>query len=80
MILPVINPTIRIGDVYKGCVDGTCLEICDIKERGRYYSPDGRIIDRKETLVAMKDRKTDRIFETNLITAQTLLMEKVAEK
>lgn len=77
MILPILNPEIKIGYIFRGSVDGSLMEISDIKEKGLYYSPDGRAIERKETLVIMKDQKTGRSFETNLITAQTLLMERV---
>lgn len=77
MILPILNPEIRVGDIFRGSVDGSLMEVSDIKEKGLYYSPDGRAIERKETLVIMKEPKTGRSFETNLITAQTLLMERV---
>ena len=77
MILPILNPEIKIGDIFQGTVDGSLMEVSGIKEKGVYYSADGRAIERKETLVILKDAKTGRTFETNLITAQTLLMEKV---
>lgn len=79
MILPIINKDISVGDIYSGLINGALLEITDIKEKGIYYGPNGRVANRKETLVMVKDRKTGRVFETNLITAQTLLIERVSE-
>lgn len=76
MILPIVNPEIKAGDVFVGAVNGSRLEVCEIREKGCYYSPAGRMIERKEPLVHIKDLKTGKIFETNLITAQTLLMKK----
>lgn len=76
MILPIVNPEISVGDVFVGAVNGSLLEVCEIREKGCYYSPSGRKIERKEPLVHFKDIKTGRIFETNLITAQTLLMKR----
>lgn len=76
MILPIVNPEIKVGDVFIGMVSGSLMEVCEIREKGRYYSPAGRMIERKEPLVHIKDLKTGKVFETNLITAQTLLMKK----
>lgn len=76
MILPIVNPEIKVGDVFVGMVSGSLMEVCEIREKGRYYSPAGRMIERKEPLVHIKDLKTGKVFETNLITAQTLLMKK----
>lgn len=77
MILPIRNSEIKVGDIFQGTADCSMMEVSNIKEKGQYFSPDGRTIERKETLVILKDIKTGRTFETNLITAQTLLMEKV---
>lgn len=76
MILPIVNPEIKAGDVFVGTINGSRLEVCEIREKGCYYSPAGRMIERKEPLVHIKDLKTGKIFETNLITAQTLLIKK----
>ena len=79
MILPILNEEIYVGDVFECLVDKSVLEVCDIKPKGRFFRRDGSFYERKEPLVILKDQKSGKTFETNLITVQTLLMRRISE-
>ena len=77
MILPILNEEIHVGDVFECLVDKSVLAVCEIKPKGRFFRRDGSFYERKEPLVILKDRKSEKTFETNLITVQTLLMRRI---
>lgn len=79
MILPILNEEIRVGNVFECLVDKSVLEVCEIKPKGRFFRRDGSFYERKEPLVILKDQKSGKTFETNLITVQTLLMRRVSK-
>ena len=79
MILPILNEEIHIGDVFECLVDKSVIEVCEIKPKGRFFRRDGSFYERKEPLVILKDQKSGKTFETNLITVQTLLMRRISE-
>lgn len=79
MILPILNEEIRVGNVFECLVDKSVLEVCEIKPKGRFFRRDGSFYERKEPLVILKDQKSGKTFETNLITVQTLLMRRISE-
>ena len=79
MILPILNEEIYVGDVFECLVDKSVLEVCDIKPKGRFFFFVGSFYERKEPLVILKDRKSEKTFETNLITVQTLLMRRISK-
>lgn len=79
MILPILNEEIRVGNVFECLVDKSVLEVCEIKPKGRFLRRDGSFYERKEPLVILKDQKSGKTFETNLITVQTLLMRRISE-
>lgn len=79
MILPILNEQVHVGDIFEGLVDKSVLEILEIKPKGRFFRHDGSFYERKEPLVILKDQKTGKTFETNLITVQTLLIQRVSE-
>lgn len=79
MILPILNEEICVGNVFECLVDKSVLEVCEIKPKGRFFCRDGSFYERKEPLVILKDQKSGKTFETNLITVQTLLMRRISE-
>lgn len=79
MILPILNEEICVGNVFECLVDKSVLQVCEIKPKGRFFRRDGSFYERKEPLVILKDQKSGKTFETNLITVQTLLMRRISK-
>lgn len=70
----IINDHFKVGQRYRGMVNGAELTVGKIQEVGTYETPYGGLYTVSETQIHFRDEKTGAIYPTGLETAKRLLL------
>ena len=73
----IINEIFNIGDTFTGIINGARFIVIKVGKDSDYYGTEsGNLFQNKDIYVSFRDVDTGKINETNLKTAQRLLLRR----
>jgi len=74
---PIMNEKFSMGDTFIGIINSAKFIVIKVGKEPQYYGTEsGNLYQNQEVYVSFRDTRTGRISQTNLKTAQRLLLRR----